>query len=255
MKSLFFLPFVLLLGLVVGGWAPKNELQFAKKEMADLRTKLNERDKSQRFDALTRMVQIPERAKPSKATATTRSKTDSDAALHGTEPRAAERLSVTVAGPSNTTIAAASPKVPPTPEDLRARIDEAKELWMTRVEIARAQWLERLNLSQTETEAFDSALNTMNENLYAAMQHLADRVGTAEALTPEAGVRAFNEMTSVLVQTYDDLSTIIPAARQTDASKLELTDFIDPAVAEPLVAIQDKLEDLPNDRSPRARFK
>ena len=54
------------------------------------------------------------------------------------------------------------PDPAPRPEDLRARIEEAKELWTTRVEIARAQWIDRLQLSQDRIEQFDDAINKMN---------------------------------------------------------------------------------------------
>lgn len=255
MKTAFFLPFVLLLGLVIGGWAPKEELRAARKEMDALSAKVAERDKSQRFDAITRIVQIPDRAKQPKphVAAPTAGKA---APAQTAETNAAARLSVSVAPSSNAAESAAEPpKEPPKPEDLRARIDEAKELWMTRVEIARAQWLQRLKLSQEETAKFDSAINAMNENLYVAMQNLSDVVASADTLTPETGVRAFNEMTSVLVQTYDEINAIVPQEQQGEAAKMELTDFIDPAIAEPLIAVQDKIDSLPKERRPSARMR
>lgn len=250
MKSAFFLPFVLLLGLVIGGWAPKEELRSARKELDVLNAKLSDRDKSQRFDAFTRIVQIPDRAKQPKPQAARPSP------AHAYETNAAARPAAAAEAPTNTVSKKADPKkeAPPKPEDLRARIDEAKELWKTRVDIARAQWIDRLKLTPDGTAQFDNAINTMNENLYAAMQNLADAVGSADTLTPEAGLRSFNEMTSVLVQTYDTLDAVIPDAQQAEAAKMELTDFIDPAIAEPLVAVQDKLENLPPERRPGMRF-
>ena len=255
MKSAFFLPFALLLGLVIGGWAPKEELRSARKELDVLNAKLADRDKSQRFDAFTRIVQIPDRAKQPKPQAA-RSAPPAKAPAHAYETNAAARLASAAEAPSNTVSIKAEPpkEAPPKPEDLRARIDEAKELWKTRVDIARAQWIDRLKLTPEGTAQFDTAINTMNENLYAAMQNMADVVGSSDTLTPEAGLRAFNEMTSVLVQTYDNLDAVIPDAQQAEAAKMELTDFIDPAIAEPLVAVQDKLEKLPPERRPGMRF-
>ena len=48
----------------------------------------------------------------------------------------------------------------------------------------------------------------------------------------------------------------VPEEQRGEASKLELTDFIDPAVAEPLIAVQDKLDNMPEPggrRFPRGR--
>lgn len=256
MKSALFLPFALLLGLVIGGWAPKEELSAAKRQVADLTAKLAARDKDTRLDAFTRMIKIPERAK-SPAPATRRA--DAPVASASSRPATnavAQKTDASHAAPIGASEAATpADAATATPEDLRARIDEAKELWKTRVDIARAQWIDRLKLTPEEAARFDDALNTMNENLYHSMQRLADGLSDAEALTPESGVRAFSEMTEALVVAYDDLATVVPDAKRGEASKMELTDFIDPGVAEPLIAVQDKLQNVSNDRRSRLRFR
>jgi hypothetical protein len=257
MKSAFFLPFVLLLGMVIGGWAPKEELRLARAETDRLTAKLAERDKTQRLDAFTRIVQIPDRAtqpKPGRTPEAPARKPEPSASASG-ETNAASRLAASVSAPSNS-VASVSEQRPEKlkPEDLRARIDEAKELWLTRVEVAHAQWVQRLKLTPEETARFDSAINAMNENLYVAMQNLASGLEATDTPSPATGMRAFNEMTGVLVQTYDELATIVPPDTQQEAAKLELSDFIDPAIAEPLVAVQDKLDSMPRGHRPGGRL-
>jgi hypothetical protein len=247
MKFAMLLQFALLLGLIIGGWAPKEELRAAKKEAAELKERLASRETDSRADAFTRMVQIPERAKNTKPTpkpkAISVSVTTGDAT--GTNAPAL------VVAPDGTNAAAAKASPPEkkkpdlSPEDLRARIDEAKELWKTRVDIARAQWIARLKLTPEATALFDTSINAMNEELYTSMQNLADALAAGETLTPEIGTRAFNEMTSALVKTYDDLNVLVPEAQRGEAAKMELTDFIDPGVAEPLIQVQDKLQNMP----------
>lgn len=255
----FLLPFALLLGLVIGGWAPKEELRAAQRRAADLEARLAEADKGSRLDAFTRMIKIPERAqrpaseRPASAGPAAAAPAAGEPAAPAARPAALPAEAATNAAPATT--AGTPDGAQPAPEDLRARIDEAKELWKARVDVARAQWTDRLRLSPEEAARFDDALNTMNENLYHAMQGLADGLAGEEALTPEAGVRAFNAMTESLVTAYDDLATAVPEARRAEAAKMELTDFIDPGVAEPLVAVQDKLDKLPRDRGPRLRFR
>ncbi len=62
MKLFLYLPFAVLLGILIGGWAPKEELRTLRRELDDLRKGAASREKDTRFDAITRMVQIPERA-------------------------------------------------------------------------------------------------------------------------------------------------------------------------------------------------
>ena len=251
MKLAFFFPLILLLGLIIGGWAPKEELRAAKKEAAELKENLASRDKDSRMDAFTRMVQIPERAKNPKPPAKQK-------ALSGsmTADMTVSNASASAAAPATNSPLAAKNSAPESkkanlaPEDLRARIEEAKELWKTRVEIARAQWVDRLKLTPQATALFDASINTMNEELYTSMQSLADTLAAGESLTPEIGTRAFNEMTTSLVKTYDALGALVPEEQRGGAGAMELTDFIDPAVAEPLIAVQDKLDKLSGQRGP-----
>ncbi|MEI7898630.1 MAG: hypothetical protein WCK89_00130 [bacterium] len=252
MKLALFFPLILLLGLIVGGWAPKEELRAAKKEAAELKEKLASREKDSRMDTFTRMVQIPGRA--TKTSPATKRKTASVNVTPADEPGSNAWASAAAPAATNAPEVKAAPPEPEnpklSPEDLHARIEEAKELWKTRSEIARAQWIDRLKLTPEATALFDTSVNAMNEELYTAMQGLADKLAAGETLTPETGTRAFNEMTSALVKTYDDLTVLVPEAQRGEAAKLELTDFIDPAVAEPLIAVQDKLENLPGQRRP-----
>ncbi len=239
MKWMILFPPVLLLGLVIGGWAPKEELRAARKEIAELSKAASNRGRDTRIDSFTRMVQIPDRAQ---RTRTVQEDAPEDAV-------AAADDAGTNAPPDAAASSSGRPKPeqpkkrePLTPEDLRARIDEAKELWKTRVDVARAQWLDRLKLSAEQATQFDDAINAMNERLYYAMQDFADTLENADTLTPEAGTRAFNELTSALTQTYDDLHSIVPEEQRGETANIELTDFIDPGVAEPLIAVQGKLE-------------
>ena len=239
MKFIIILPFVLLLGLIIGGWAPKEELRATKNELVELNKKLSGREKDSRMDTFTRMVKIPDRAnRPVPQPAATRAAADTPVTgVHTTN------LQVTTnAAPRP---ASAKTEVPVSPEDLRARIDEAKELWKTRVDIARAQWIQRLKLTTEATALLDASVNAMNEELYASMQGLADALSNSDELTPELGTRFFNEMTTSLVKTYDDLNAIVPEEQRGETADIDLTDFIDPGVAEPLIGVQDKLDHFP----------
>ena len=242
MKNLIFLPLALLLGLLIGQWGPSGELQTLRKEVADLTKKLANRDSDSRIGTITRMVQIPDRASDKPRP---RPKPRPLATESNDGQSSSTTLNVDIQPPPAVAATESEPITPPSPEDLQARIEEAKELWATRVQIAREQWINRLKLSPEEVELFDASINAMNAELQASIQGLADMLAAGEELTPELGTRFFNEMTASLVQAYDDLGTFVPAEQRGEAAKIELTDFIDPAVAEPLIIVQNKL---PNER-------
>ena len=129
------------------------------------------------------------------------------------------------------------------PEDLRARIDEAAELWRTRIELKRATTIEKLGLDEKEAEAFDAALATMNEKLRDTMQALADELASSSAeMTPELGVRLMGDFATSVAEAYDSLGAVVDEGRRAEISQLQLYEFVDPAVAEPLVNVQDRLK-------------
>lgn len=249
------MPFALLLGLIIGGWAPREELRAAQKQVTDLSSKLADKEKDSRMDMFTRFAKIPDRATQQKRPPT---------------PSAANRAETAAAENATNQVAeAAATNEPVRPrhrlfgpdrgkgnsqEDLRARIDEAKELWKTRVDVARAQWIDRLKLSQDQTAQFDESINNMNAQLYTAMQKLADELAASDTMTPETGIRTFNEMTSILVETYDNIGAAIPEDQAGQGANMELTDFIDPAITEPLISVQDKLNNMPHPNGPAVRI-
>ena len=236
MKYLLIVPPVLLLGLLVGAWGPKEELREVKRAQAELEARLARNEKDSRVDVLTRIVRIPDQA----STPRLREVNKSVAASSQTLKKHARTCDIS----ETNKMVGASEAVkaePLRPDDLRARIDEAQALWETRVQIARAQWLERLHLGADGATLLDETIDLMNEDLYSVVQRLADRVAEGETMTPEEGMRVANELTATLVETYDTLASIVPGAQRGEVARLELTDVIDPGVATPLIAVQDRL--------------
>ena len=60
-----------------------------------------------------------------------------------------------------------------------------------------------------------------------------------EAVDGKSGV-----VSAALAETYDAIGKCADESRRDEVSKLNLADFIDPSVAEPFVAVQDKLESM-----------
>ena len=256
MKSFVWLPIACIAGVIIGAWGPREELR-ALKENAEAERK-KPRNAAEGFQAFARMANIPEEAKRSR-----RRRPDAKPLFASTNRPPARTVAVTNApsaplapsAPAATqaveTAVAATTNAPPrrqermSPEDLRARIEEAQELWRTRVELARARWKEKLNIDAAMGEKFDAALDSMNEQLYDTMQTMAAMLAQQDKMTPELGLRMMGDATTIMAETYEKLGACVPADRRGEVSEMQVFEFIDPGVAEPLIPVQDKLDRFP----------
>ena len=227
-----WLPLVFIAGGLVGYYGPAEELRSRDVREQEEKTKAKPKNA---FGSFTELVNIPEVAKRPRRVKDTEPATNTTvvAATSDDQPTGTN-ATVEVAAPRRKRVA---------PEDLRARIDEAAELWRTRIEIARASAIEKLGLDDKGAESFNDAIEDMNAKLRESIQIVADRVASSEAMTQELGVRLMGDIATTLAETYDSLATCVDEDHRGEVSRLELTNFIDPSVGEPLIAVQDKLED------------
>ena len=239
MKGFIWVPVACLVGLVIGGWGPREEVK-SLKEMLETERKERAGMPTDGFGSFARMVNIPDSA---------RRRPPSQRSAEAKEPSGGGEAVVTT---NASIMVEAGPDAPQRPprrrfrtEDLRARIDEAKALWETRVEVARAQWIAKLNLEGEAVNRFDDALNAMNVRLYDGMKAMADQLANEEEMTPEIGLRFANAMTGAMAEAYDQIGELVPPELRGEVSTMAMHDFIDPAVAEPLIAVQGKLEQMP----------
>ena len=227
-----WLPLVFIAGGLVGYYGPAEGLRSRDVREQEEKTKAKPKNA---FGSFTELVNIPEVAKRPRRVKDTEPATNTTvvAATSDDQPTGTN-ATVEVAAPRRKRVA---------PEDLRARIDEAAELWRTRIEIARASAIEKLGLDDKGAESFNDAIEDMNAKLRESIQIVADRVASSEAMTQELGVRLMGDIATTLAETYDSLATCVDEDHRGEVSRLELTNFIDPSVGEPLIAVQDKLED------------
>ena len=232
-----WLPLVFIAGGLVGYYGPAEELRSRDVREKEEKTKAKPKNA---FGSFTELVNIPEVAKRPRRVKDTAPATNKNdvAGRVGDAPLPGESASGRV---GDAPLPEKRKRV--APEDLRARIDEAAELWRTRIEIARASAIEKLGLDDKGAEAFNDAIEDMNAKLRESIQIVADRVASSESLTQELGVRLMGDIATTLAETYDSLATCVDEDHRGEVSRLELTNFIDPSVGEPLIAVQDKLED------------
>ena len=227
---LVWLPAVFVLGGLVGYYGPSEELR--SREQREQEEKAKPRSNNA-FGSFAQMVKIPDAAKrPRRARDTDKhaaqEKASSDSSEHAStnaSDQQSERRHRRLA-----------------PEDLRARIDEAADLWRARVEIARTAAADRLGLDGDKAQAFNDAVDAMNDKLRESMQIVADEIAAAKTMTPELGVRLMGDLSTSLAETYDAIGACVGDNLRDEVSNLQLVDFIDPSVAKPLIAVQDKID-------------
>ena len=226
MKNWFWIPLAGIVGVVAGSWAPREDLARFKETVREERTQ-KKASGATGFDAFARLANIPDVAKRQPKART----------------NGVERVESGEGDETNGVKSVAQRRSKWSREDLRARIEEAADLWQTRVELAKTQWKEKLGISgQTESASFESAIGTMNESLLDSMQVLADEIERAGKMTPELSLRMMGDAARVMAEAYDAIGASLPDERRADVSELPVFEFIDPMVAEPLIGVQDKLD-------------
>lgn len=247
MKAYLLLPVALLAGLVMGGMGPRSEL-------AELRAEL---DKTRRVAArggrggaevsgIGGLLGIERRA----AGAAAAGSNTMQSAVSGDRPSGSSELTDAVAGtnavppPSAPRLAAdAEPeaKAAEEPREPAWDLDQAVELWQTRVAIAKSTLISNVRLDDTQAILLETTLAAMNIRIGSTIDQFAASIQDAEMVQPEAGIRLMNDITEAMVTAYDELDTKMPQDwRRRAGERFSLTDFIDPEVARPMVGLENK---------------
>ena len=242
-RSVVLIPLAFVLGGLVGYWGPSEDVRELK---ARAEAAPEKPAAASGFGSFAQIVRIPEAANP-----------------HRMRRRQAEREAAEAAKakPETNGVATADTedaqdavrRPPISPEDLRARIDEAAAFWRTRADMARAKAIEKLGLDEAGAARFDEALAAMNDRLRDSLQTIADMLENQESMTPEIGVRLMGDLATTVAEAYAGVGTCVDESRRGEVSSLQLIDFVDPSVAEPLIAVQGKLEGAPFLPSGRGR--
>lgn len=230
----------MLLGLLIGGLGPRSDLREARKEIAALRLEAADRShfagqvgQAKAFLGVSD-AQIKEHsARKSRVAGVV-------AATEGPAPALAAQAET-----NEPAVTAASNQV--ARGGLEEHLEEATELWNTRAALARNSFITNTDLDAEQVIRFDVLVAGMNIRLEDTIARWADTLSGKGAPAPEDGIRLVNELSDAMVFTYDEMDRNLPEDWREAAGKgFDLTQFIDPAVAMPLVGVEDKLQQPPS---------
>jgi hypothetical protein len=237
MKQVLWLPFVFLAGFIAGAWGPTAKLRTREAEIRDLRRTLEDSEgRADHLGGIVRMLRIAEAAGAA------------ERAAPGAAPGGRETTPAAPGATGRTTRAAGGAASGPGPAPagrrraLRERIEMAREVWQLRSDIARSEFIAARRMSHQEAAQFDVLIESMNLRLRERIEFWAAQLRDAAMPVPEAATRMVNELSGVLVLTYDELDRVVPReqGRET-AEPLRLGDLIDPSVAAPLIDVEGQL--------------
>jgi hypothetical protein len=234
-SGMTLVPAALVIGGLIGYYGPSEKLCAYKEKAAEERAERTEATKTPSavgFDSFAEIVKIPKAAKgiPDGGRKTGRGPS---------APADTNAVAGAEAGGVSEAPKAERPKF--NPEDLKARIDEAADLWRTRTELKRAATIEKFKLDEEGAADFDRAVADMNDKLRESIQSLADQVSDVDEMTPELGVRLMGDLSTTVAEAYDAVGAVVDEDRRGEVSNLQLMEFVDPSVAEPLIGVQQKI--------------
>ena len=221
MRNWIWVSLAAIVGLVAGSWGPREDLEVLKSQMREVKTKRTATEAG--FGAFARLANIPDVASGKRKREMKPDGVATNEVVEaGKDARPLRRMSVT--------------------NDLASRLEEAAELWNTRVELAKTQWKEKLGISDgAAADSFEAAIGSMNEALHETMEAMAEEIERAGQLNTELGLRLMGDVTRIMAETYDAIGPSLNEEQRKAASEMPVFEFIDPMVAEPLVRVQDKI--------------
>jgi hypothetical protein len=225
MKNAFFIVFALLAGLLIGNFSIKGDLRKAQEEVTALQAQLKQQGRRQgNFQNVASMLRVPTPPvipkRPPRVFGPGKNKDlDADDIPAGQRDEKAEK------------------------KTFEEQIEKAMELWKTRSDLARNNYINNTGANPQQTQAFDSAVRQMNDELGKKIKDWAEKLKEPNAGTPETGLRMMHDLGYSLISGYDDLDRSQPPDWRAKAGdKFQMMDFINPEVALPLSGVKNVFE-------------
>jgi hypothetical protein len=221
-KTLAYILIALLAGLVIGNSNMKADLRHAREDVDRLTRELAKRGGGPAgLNGITSMLRLPETPKNEQP--------DSRRHRHP----ANTTIAVDAASPvnvSNAPVVATGTKTNRS-SSMSEQLQTASELWKTRSDLARNNFVSNVTTSSDQAVQFDVAMAAMNLRLSNSIRTWVDSMKDAKEVSPEASIKILNDLSGALVWAYKDLDQSMPADWRTQAgAKFAVFDFINPDV-------------------------
>ena len=218
----------LLGGLALGYIAPQADLRDAREQLATLRSQLSGAHPGGLggLQGVRSVLAVPDK--------------DLEGAAQARKARERSAIHQAMHEDGTGTNAAAAERHDMGRRSLSNRIEHFKQAWIVRSELARTNFLTRTKLDAKQTADFDTLVDAMNVRLGTSIDQWAAKIRQEDALTPEMTARMMNELSGIMVGTYDELDRKMPQAWRKEAGpRFAMMDFIDPEVLTPLEDVKE----------------
>lgn len=239
MKMLIAIVAALAAGFLLGGVGPRHELELARKETGALKSQLAKAKKRDRLDGFTAKMLVGE-FKQTNALAGAR-----HGSQRGRRPDAASNaptaFTVGADGSNTADRAGARTNRPPMSEVIR----KGAGLWKIGYDVRRQQVINQARLDENNTAAFDAIIGDLNARLAERVNSWAEYIKQKEFMNEEMGVRMLNDVSGVIVESYNELQQTMPEewlADQESREKFEIMHFVNPEVFLPVAGIADSVK-------------
>jgi hypothetical protein len=243
MKNTLSIILALLAGLVIGNFSVKPDLRRAREEINSLKGQLNVRGRrDDNLRSVTSMLRVPQPAPRATSSAPVLQK-----------PVEPEMAATNTGNVATGEVRAAAANNAEARRSFREQIQTAVELWKTRSELARNNFLADLSATPAQTQQFDQTITNMNAQVGEKIRQWTDYVKQQQDVTPETTLRMMNDLSATIVGAYDELDGSFPADwREKAGSEFQLLDFINPEVGLPFAELQDTMASRSSHRGRRS---
>lgn len=227
------------IGLTIGAWGPRSDLlimQGKLEEMkSDLRNRSSQRTMQPMMENVTKMMGLNRNKRIAYS--------DSEPDKHRNDQDQTEPLNISNK-PRSTPVqydhTHSSEDQFQISENMDENLEAAYDIWNLQSAQARALLIENLDLTETEIEELDLAIDTMNEQLKNEIEIFVNHINEKEMVTSEEGLRLMNSLTGVVLNTYQQMDDTLPYGwRYQTSEESDLMHFINPRVAEPFLEIDE----------------
>ncbi len=225
----------LLAGLALGRWAPQADLREARRELEHLRRQPagTRGGGAAAIQGVQSLLDVKPAAAANRPERRPGSPQPHRAA--GTSPATQASSAGDPAADAATTNAAQAAARASFSNELA----KVRDAWNLRAEIARSNFVSRVDLDRPQTVAFEAVVEGMNLRLGAAVDAWAERIREQGQMTSEDGVRIMHDVSTALVQSYNEMDRYLPPAwREQAGPRFEIVNFVDPEVLSPLEDVE-----------------